>query len=252
MEQKAYPTYLQSLGLILILFLFAIPAALLVMPFYPASSTVGISFVYLSSMLCTIISATVIRQDYSFRLNNAHLHVVVVGVITIIAFHLVTEPLVSLLPVPESLEKMFGDIGDHPILLFMTVVVIAPVLEELLFRGIILEGLSINYGNPKALIFSSLLFAFVHGNLAQGIGAFFIGLICGWIYIQTQSIIPCILIHLLNNALPFVFMQSGIDFNKDLDEIIGNATYYWSLIIVGGLITIGGVSILHKMLSARD
>lgn len=58
----------------------------------------------------------------------------------------------------------------------ISVCIVAPIYEEIIYRGIILKGLSIKYNDNLAVIVSALLFAVMHMNLHQGINAFFLDL----------------------------------------------------------------------------
>ena len=78
-------------------------------------------------------------------------------------------------------------------------------MEEILFRGIILEGLLHRYKPNAAIVFSSLLFSLAHFNPWQGLVTFFAGLFLGWIYTRTRSLVPCMLIHFVNNAQGYLF-----------------------------------------------
>lgn len=74
-----------------------------------------------------------------------------------------------------------------------------PITEELLFRGAILRTL-LPYGEKFAILTSSVLFGFYHGNLPQGIAAVFLGLILG-LTAARHSIFWSILLHIFNNCL---------------------------------------------------
>lgn len=82
----------------------------------------------------------------------------------------------------------------------VTTVILAPLLEELIFRGCILESLK-KYSTSFAIVFSSLLFAMLHMNLAQSIPVFGMGLVFGWMYVRTGSLPMTIVLHLINNAV---------------------------------------------------
>ena len=77
----------------------------------------------------------------------------------------------------------------------------APFIEEMMYRGIILNGLLKKYSAKVALISSSLIFGFMHFSFLQSINAFFIGLIIGYIFIKTKSLYLCIFIHFCNNFI---------------------------------------------------
>lgn len=86
------------------------------------------------------------------------------------------------------------------ILNLVTTVIAAPILEEAIFRGCILESLK-KYSTSFAIVFSSLLFALLHMNLAQGLPVFGMGLIFGWMYVRTGSLPMTITLHMINNAV---------------------------------------------------
>lgn len=80
-------------------------------------------------------------------------------------------------------------------------VVTAPILEELLVRGILYRNLKRALQNPYAAIAcASLLFGILHGNLVQGLFAFLIGLYLNWVYEAEGSLLPAILAHGAVNA----------------------------------------------------
>lgn len=86
----------------------------------------------------------------------------------------------------------------------LTVVIIASVVEEILFRGIILRGLLKHYSVNKAIFASALMFAIFHMNPWQFMPALVLGLIMGWWYVKTSSLVMCVFIHSLNNSLGFI------------------------------------------------
>lgn len=77
------------------------------------------------------------------------------------------------------------------------------VFEELLFRGIIYNGLK-NDGKIKAVFISALLFTVMHGSLVQTIYPFMLGLVLGFVMMKTENIFCTILIHFLNNTIVIV------------------------------------------------
>ncbi len=83
---------------------------------------------------------------------------------------------------------------------------IAPaILEEFLFRGILLRRLR-PFGDRLAVVVSSLLFAAVHFDLSRFCGIFLFSLFLGWVACRSDSIVPGILLHLLNNVLSCLFL----------------------------------------------
>ncbi|MDR2293016.1 MAG: CPBP family intramembrane metalloprotease [Prevotellaceae bacterium] len=127
---------------------------------------------------------------------------------------------------PDFFKKSLENAMDSNLPTIFTAVVAAPVLEEIVCRGIICEGLIKNISPRAGILWSALIFAVIHLNPWQGLSAFVIGCFLGWIYWKTRSIIPCIFIHFVNNALAlFLYYyyceKSGYDLNTPVSEIYG-------------------------------
>lgn len=91
------------------------------------------------------------------------------------------------------------------IIAISTHVLIGPVLEEILYRGIILRFLEIRYSFFTGLIISSLLFGLAHNyDFAFIIFATLMGIIYGLLYKKTNSIIPVIIGHMTYNLYTFI------------------------------------------------
>lgn len=82
---------------------------------------------------------------------------------------------------------------------FLYTVVMAPIVEEYIYRGIILGTLA-KYNKGAAILLSALSFALMHGNIPQAVSAFATGLIYATIAVRCGSIIPTMVIHVLNNV----------------------------------------------------
>ncbi len=106
----------------------------------------------------------------------------------------------------EAYRQVFTSQGNLVERIFLLVIV-APVTEELFFRGIVLRGLLSRHRPFVAIGLSSLLFGLVHLNPWQFISAFWLGVALGWFYLRTGSINICILGHAVSNGL-FVFFTS--------------------------------------------
>ena len=246
---KHYPTYLQTLGLILIVALFGVMAALLVFPFTNANSMLAITVVYTVSLMGGIASALLIRKDFSFPMTRVDWRIISLGCGSVLSSHFLSDPIVSLFPIPDSLKEMTSSMYRNPVISLFLIVVLAPLLEELLFRGVVLHGFLKNYKPGHAIVSSALVFAIIHGNLAQGLGAFFIGLVIGWIYWKTNSIIPGIIIHFVNNAFAFssIFFVDEKDALKTMSAYFVEPWVYWTIVAMGGVVTFVSVWALSKM-----
>ena len=146
----------------------------------------------------------------------------------------------TILPFEWVYEKLQIQINDADQALFESVMrepwgyvalgVLAPIAEEFVFRGGILrvllnimrgrnwreethdsshdtahsEAFTHKWSPYVAIALSALLFGAVHMNLAQGVHGFIMGLLLGWLYYRTGSMMPAIIIHWVNNTVAYV------------------------------------------------
>ena len=93
---------------------------------------------------------------------------------------------------------------------YLSLGILAPVAEELVFRGAILRSL-MDYFNHRLpwipIVASALLFGAVHGNMAQFANAFTMGLLLGWLYYRTHSIVPGVVLHWVNNTVAYTMYK---------------------------------------------
>ena len=75
------------------------------------------------------------------------------------------------------------------------------VCEELAFRGFILSGFRHLGHKRRAILYSALLFGLVHGILQQSLIASLVGMVLGYVAVQSGSILPCMVFHLCHNGL---------------------------------------------------
>ncbi len=106
-------------------------------------------------------------------------------------------------PVPQLLADFFRDLMSTdagwlgPV---FGLVVVAPVTEEILFRGLILRGLLSRHNVRLAILLSAALFALAHLNPWQAVSAGSLGVLFGWWYYRTRSIVPGLIGHVLVNG----------------------------------------------------
>ncbi|MBD5454759.1 MAG: CPBP family intramembrane metalloprotease [Lachnospiraceae bacterium] len=107
----------------------------------------------------------------------------------------------------ETIQRLI----KSPVTSLIQVCIIAPIVEEILMRGLVLGGLKNTYGVVGALFISALFFAILHFNMVQTLSAFVCGIILGLLYIKTNSILCCIIAHCGYNLLSYVTMILGKD-----------------------------------------
>lgn len=124
------------------------------------------------------------------------------------------------------------------IIAIISIAVIPGIFEELFFRKALID-LTSKYSKKFALVFSALLFGFVHMNLSQGLFAFIIGIVLGAIYLYTNDIKLTMLIHFINNGFAVLEMI-----------LLENFAVYLILILLIALVY--GIDLLVKSLLNKD
>ncbi|WP_170829516.1 CPBP family intramembrane glutamic endopeptidase [Acidaminobacter hydrogenoformans] len=110
--------------------------------------------------------------------------------------------LLSLFPENEALLEAFEFLMQSPLAAGFYVLILAPVFEEFLFRGVLMRGILFKGFSPVyAVVVSSALFALVHLNMLQGIHAFLLGCLLGGIYLKTGSFSIVVLGHMVSNVI---------------------------------------------------
>ena len=216
-RQTYYPTILQAVHL-LILYLFiqtVVDFPLALIDYYKGTD-------YLFNPIKKIIlnvGSTLFILVYGFKKSKAPFlevfplkmfnPLILIPIITFFwgahnILEIVNITIENVIPAPawfwELVSKVFeSDFGWWGA--FFKVVVIAPVIEELIFRGLILHGLRKNYIAVTAVLISALLFSLFHLNPWQMPATFVLGVLLGWLMIRTNSILLAILGHSLNNLI---------------------------------------------------
>ncbi len=108
---------------------------------------------------------------------------------------------------PENYAQLLQAIMDQP-LGFLVIAVFVPIAEEGVFRGAILRKLLEYNAKPIVpILVSAVIFGAVHGNLAQFLNAFLMGIVLGFLYYRTRSILPGIIVHLTNNGIAYILYR---------------------------------------------
>lgn len=142
----------------------------------------------------------------------------------------------------ESVANMFGyttisTMTNEPtdICYLIYAALLGPVMEEIIFRGVILNGL-IKFGKTFSIAISAILFAIFHADVAQGTFAFFCGLILGYVAVE-YSLKWAILVHIFNNFAISTVLGGMIS------QLPSENQQYANLLFIG-LGLIGGLLVL--------
>ncbi len=165
----------------------------------------------------------------------------------VFSFNIITEPLSSWMGVPGFIKHLMQQMKENPLSTFIPIAIFAPLLEEVLCRGIILRGLLHYYSPWKAILWSAGIFAVIHLNPWQAIPAFLLGSLMGWIYYKTRSLWATIFIHFINNSFSFAIT---VLFPKLPDDITYSSiipgNYYYITFTIALLFTAGAIYIMNQ------
>lgn len=149
--------------------------------------------------------------------------------------------LISPLDLPDlGMEEKFAAMSESW-LCILTLVVVAPLAEELVFRDGIMR-LMMQSGTNKwvVIVCSAVVFGLVHGDLAQMIPAIILGVVLGWLYVSTGDLRLCLPAHILNNALGVLFMVAYPTLDDSLEQMGTARCIFWGVTgIMAGLEMLG-------------
>ena len=128
----------------------------------------------------------------------------------------------------DTLQKIISTPGGY-----FVIALLAPVVEEVVFRGAILRkllsGMRSKWG---AICISAILFALIHFNPAQMPHAFLMGWLMGWLYMRTGSIVPGVVFHWANNTVAYLMTVAYPgDETKLVDIFGGNEKAVWLSVV---------------------
>lgn len=187
-----------------------------------------------------------------FRLRKVSVQVIVLSIIIGIALAIVSDEIDRIVqiffPMPEYLQNALAaalkmeTISDFVIIIFSTVV-IAAVVEEMLFRGFIQTSLEHHSDVTKAVMSTAVLFVVFHFNPWWSIQMMIIAIILGVLAWKSDSIIPTIIMHGVNNSMALVF--SNIK-PENLDWYLSKNHVKIPILILAIVTTIWGIQLFYR------
>lgn len=162
------------------------------------------------------------------------------GYILLWCISIAIEPLTSILPADQSVLGRGG-------WLLISAVILAPLLEEVVFRGYIAGGLQYAYGPILAWLLSSVIFGIAHGAPAAAINATFCGLVLGFYYMRYRSLMMVIMLHAMNNLTACFLSVIDLD-NTPMSELLGGGTLYWSIYALCTTVTLIALVRMYNLL----
>lgn len=180
------------------------------------------------------------------RYRELSLSVLGVSIVLISSAIYVLNLLIEQMGIPNTMEGTFLAMSHNP-LGILSIALLAPILEELLFRGAIQGLLQANGQRPwVSIIVASLIFGVVHLNPAQIPFAFLLGMMFGWLYYRTGSLLPGIVGHILNNSIATLGMILYGD--TTIEEQIPYTIVMWMGALIASIIFIIATKWLNRNL----
>ena len=170
---------------------------------------------------------------------------ILLGVVLIFAISVILLPLEEVLsPDSRTFPDGFGTL--------LTVVLLAPIFEEMIFRARLYNILSRNTSPLMSASLSAIAFGVVHLEPIVVIEALLVGVVLSYFYLSKRSIFTPIILHIFNNAFAYALVMLSYN-GKSLRELIGNSAdvhlgvyLLCSLIVVVGSVFIIRFFVLEK------
>lgn len=208
--------------LLIIILTFAVGSILAWLGFGPDSNWTGILSVLLSQIIFAVCAYLIIRKKKktygpSYIRNKGFesdsWKMIIIGLGTAGFGNLLISQVVKLLGennllVNNSIDMVNNALSAQTtidiILQIVVLVVIAPIVEEFLFRGYVFTETKRMFSLAASVIINGLLFGLFHMNLLQGINTFFLAIVLSLIYYYRANITDNIIVHFTNNAIAVV------------------------------------------------
>jgi membrane protease YdiL (CAAX protease family) len=182
----------------------------------------------------------------------APLLLILLGAVTIFSeLYLVIQ---RIAPVPDAFERMLRDLmrisGTTDLVATIAVaVLLAPILEEALFRGALLQALARTRGAGRATLWTAVFFALYHlYNPWQVIPTFFLGLVLAWVALSTRTLWASIVVHAAFNAVSLaVFAAPFTERQPAAEHVPWVVAAIFSLLILGSVSFLAGMAWLERV-----
>jgi sodium transport system permease protein len=168
----------------------------------------------------------------------------------------------NLYPVQDRLQtglKMFGQLlesAPYSWLPYLILAVLPAICEELAFRGFVLSGLRHLGSKRWAIGLAAVCFGMAHGIIQQSISAAALGVVIGYVAVQTGSLVPCMLFHVTYNSLMFAApawlprlatQRPAVSLLFEQTGTGAFAHYNWPVIAIGAAVSVVPFIWLHRL-----
>ncbi|MES2595140.1 MAG: type II CAAX endopeptidase family protein [Verrucomicrobiota bacterium] len=161
---------------------------------------------------------------------------------------LVLNRLASQIPMPAFFESAFRDMmTGPPALNVLCLVILAPLAEELFFRGWMLRGFAAHYSKNKAIWFTAIIFGLFHLNPWQFVVAVPIGVIFASLTLKTGSLLPGLVGHFIVNLTGSQLLKPLAGLLGHGDQELEDATHLpWDMVGLGAVFAVAGFAWMQR------
>ncbi|MFP3861001.1 MAG: CPBP family intramembrane glutamic endopeptidase [Bacteroidales bacterium] len=257
-QNHYYPNFFESIVIVFIFIFLSLTIGTLMVSGLGTHGTITQDLIALFGYILTAGGTLLITlqfkkaqnpEEKTFQVNPYSYRTGIIVILLSFLVIMAIDPINDLIPVSDYFREVINKMFSPTIPALLTAVVAAPVLEELIFRGIMLEGLLKNYNPIKAIIITNLLFGIAHLNPWQFAGAFLTGLFISWVYWRTRSIKLAIIIHFINNAISYtaILITSKSPADISIKTFINNDLIYYSAVFISLIIIVTIVFYENKL-----
>ena len=251
------PSKSSTLSVIVRLFLFGVvfylPCLSLIFFGHKTTDFSTLKIIYVSSATIFIhlfiITYAITRSkepfDFIRQLIPIPLSFLPLTIVGTFAIVFLIDPFEQFLPISQNYQQYLTGLLQMKVYSFIVVVLVLPILNEILFRGIILKNFLKSYSPIKAILLSSLFFAIIHFNVGQVITAFISGIFLSYLYWQTSSLALCFIVHILYNGVAY-FAFHLLNSQFSIESAISNTPVYLALYFLAAITLASCILIIHR------
>jgi len=244
MKSQSHKLFLSLLLVVLAMPVGMVLAALLLQALSIApDGQYGIIVTYITMFMPAILVSFFLKNLRKPRFSGFDIVFVLWGFVTILLWNCTVSPLAEILP--DYGNEQLDSIVNTGLLSILTAVVIGPIIEEWIYRGIFTENLLGSLSPIWAVVLSSLLFSISHVYPVQVLTAFGAGMVLGVFYLLSGSLLVTIAIHILYNStiycLYIMFPTENEDILVDIVPSVTGRTIIWAVAFVLFLISANSI-----------
>ena len=171
------------------------------------------------ALLIILIIFKARHKNFREEINIKPIRLISIPIIILmgISLNLLIEILISCLPIPLELMESYSQASqftqDTSIISFLAIAIMAPIAEEIFFRGLVLSRFSKSMPIVVSIILQAIIFGLIHGTVLWFSYATIIGLVLGLLAYKQKSILGCMILHFSINGLSFMINIFKIEFN---------------------------------------